>query len=68
MKNEFAGTIELDIPRGTWILELECEYPWNFLDMLSLVAFTTITAYIGLGECVESRVFEMLLSRIHGML
>jgi len=43
-----TGIIELDIPRGTWILELEYVYPWSLLDMLSLVAFTTITAYIGL--------------------
>jgi len=64
-RNEFAGTIELDIPRGTWILELEYVYPWSILDLLSLAAFTAITAYIGLGECVESRVFQTLLSRIH---
>jgi len=64
-KNEFAGTIELDIPRGTWILELEYVYPWSILDLLSLAAFTAITAYIGLGECVENRVLQTLLSRIH---
>jgi len=45
-KNEFAGTIELDIPRSIWILELEYKYPWKALDLFSLFSFLFIIAIV----------------------
>lgn len=45
-KNEFAGTIELEISKGTWILELEYRYPWKVLDLFSLFSFLFIITIV----------------------